>query len=67
MDGGVDEGAEAVIFLRKDIDDSLDLAAVGEFDGGSGGVDEDFLEEVTGDFMRLGERELFEIGDIVEG
>lgn len=47
--------------------DLVNFPAVGEFDGGAGGVDEEFFEEVLGDVLGLTEGECFEAGDVLEG
>lgn len=48
------------------LQDGFELGAVGEAEGGAGGVGEELFGEVAGDSFVLGEEEVFKVADVVK-
>lgn len=62
----MDEGADAVVAGGGAFEDGLDFGAVGEADGGAGGVDGELAGEVASELLFVVEEELLEFADVTE-
>ena len=67
LDEGVEEVADGVVVFGAGVEEGFDFGAVGEADGGAGGVDGELMEEVAGELARVGGDEDFEVVDVVKG
>ena len=54
LDEGVEEVADGVVVLGAGVEEGFDFGAVGEADGGAGGVDGELVEEVASELAGVG-------------